>query len=40
MMEYIANKKEDLHTKDVSRIAFQLLTAVSLCAKRYHSLKC
>jgi serine/threonine protein kinase len=33
MMEYAAAQKEDLRTEDVSRIAFQLLSAVDHCAK-------
>jgi len=32
MMEYVAKQKEDLRTEDVSRIAFQLLSAVNHCA--------
>ena len=33
MMEYVGNREEDLRTEDVSRIAFQLLSAVDHCAK-------
>ena len=33
MMEYIANREEELRTEDVSRIAFQLLSAVDHCSK-------
>lgn len=33
MMEYIGNREEDLRTEDVSRIAFQILSAVDHCAK-------
>lgn len=33
MMEYVGSLKEDLTTEDVSRIAFQLLSAVDHCAK-------
>jgi len=33
MMEYVANRKEDLRTEDVSRIAYQLFDAVDHCAK-------
>jgi serine/threonine protein kinase len=33
MMEYVANREEDLRTEDVSRIAFQLLSAVDHCSK-------
>jgi serine/threonine protein kinase len=33
MMDYAASQKEDLRTEDVSRIAFQLLSAVDHCAK-------
>ena len=32
-MEYVAAQSEDLTTEDVSRIAFQLLTAVDHCAQ-------
>lgn len=32
-MEYIGNREEDLRTEDVSRIAFQLLSAVDHCSK-------
>jgi serine/threonine protein kinase len=31
MMEYVAAQKDDLHTEDVSRIAFQLFSAVHHC---------
>jgi calcium/calmodulin-dependent protein kinase I len=33
MMEYVAAQSDDLRTEDVSRIAFQLLSAVDHCAK-------
>ena len=33
MMEYVGNREEDLRTEDVSRIAFQLLSAVDHCSK-------
>ena len=33
MMEYVANRKEDLRTEDVSRIAYQLFDSVRHCAK-------
>jgi calcium/calmodulin-dependent protein kinase I len=33
MMEYVSKQPEDLRTEDVSRIAFQLLSAVDHCAK-------
>jgi serine/threonine protein kinase len=33
MMEYVGNREEDLRTEDVSRIAFQLLSAIDHCAK-------
>ena len=33
MMEYVAAQSQDLRTEDVSRIAFQLLSAVNHCAK-------
>ncbi|GAX25958.1 hypothetical protein FisN_6Hh002 [Fistulifera solaris] len=33
MMEYVGSLKEDLTTEDVSRIAFQLLSALNHCAK-------
>jgi calcium/calmodulin-dependent protein kinase I len=33
MMEYVAAQSEDLRTEDVSRISFQLLSAVDHCAK-------
>jgi len=33
MMEYFAVQKDDLRTEDVSRIAFQLLSAVDHCAR-------
>ena len=33
MMEYVA-KQEDLRTEDVSRISFQLLSAIDCCAKK------
>jgi calcium-dependent protein kinase len=33
MMEYVGNQKEDLRTEDVSRIAFQLLSALDHCTK-------
>jgi serine/threonine protein kinase len=33
MMEYVSVQSEDLRTEDVSRIAFQLLSAVDHCAK-------
>ena len=33
LMEYVASQTEDLRTEDVSRIAFQLLSAVDHCAK-------
>ena len=33
MMEYVAKQEQDLRTEDVSRIAFQLLTAINSCAK-------
>jgi serine/threonine protein kinase len=32
MMEYVGNREEDLRTEDVSRIAFQLLSAVNHCS--------
>ena len=35
MMEYVAKQEEDLRTEDVSRIAFQLLTAMDCCAKHH-----
>jgi serine/threonine protein kinase len=31
MMEYVAAQKDDLHTEDVSRIAYQLFSAVHHC---------
>jgi serine/threonine protein kinase len=31
MMEYISKQKEDLRTEDISRISFQLLSAVNHC---------
>ena len=33
MMEYISKQKEDLRTEDISRISFQILSAVDHCAK-------
>ena len=33
MMEYVAAQPQDLRTEDVSRIAFQLLSAVNHCAR-------
>lgn len=33
MMEYVGNREEDLRTEDVSRISFQLLSAVDHCSK-------
>lgn len=33
MMEYVANRKEDLRTEDVSRICYQLFSAVNHCFK-------
>ena len=35
MMEYVAKQEDDLRTEDVSRIAFQLLTAFDCCAKHH-----
>lgn len=35
MMEYVAKQSEDLRTEDVSRIAYQLLTAIDCCAKHH-----
>ncbi|CAB9514753.1 MAP kinase-activated protein kinase 2 (Fragment) [Seminavis robusta] len=35
MMEYVAKQEDDLRTEDVSRIAFQLLTAFECCAKHH-----
>jgi serine/threonine protein kinase len=35
MMEYVSKLQEDLRTDDVSRIAFQLLSAVDHCAKHH-----
>lgn len=35
MMEYVAKQEEDLRTEDVSRIAFQLLTALEACSKHH-----
>lgn len=35
MMEYVAKQDKDLRTEDVSRIAFQLLTAIDCCAKHH-----
>lgn len=32
-MEYVSKQEEDLRTDDVSRISFQLLSAVDHCAK-------
>ena len=32
MFKYVSNRKEDLQTEDVSRIAYQLLDAVNHCA--------
>lgn len=32
-MEYVSKQEEDLRTDDVSRIAYQLLSAVDHCAK-------
>lgn len=34
MMEYVGNREEDLRTEDVSRIASQMLSAISHCSKR------
>jgi serine/threonine protein kinase len=34
MMEYVAKKDNDLRTEDVSRISFQLLSAIDFCAKK------
>lgn len=33
MMEYVSKQKEDLRTEDISRIAFQLFSAVNHCAR-------
>jgi serine/threonine protein kinase len=33
MMEYVSKQADDLRTDDVSRIAFQLLSAVDHCAR-------
>lgn len=33
MMEYVASRQQELRTEDVSRIAFQLLSAVDHCAR-------
>lgn len=35
MMEYVAKQEQDLRTEDVSRIAFQLLSAFECCAKHH-----
>lgn len=35
MMEYVAKQEQDLRTEDVSRIAFQLLSAMDCCAKHH-----
>ena len=35
MMEYVAKQEDDLRTEDVSRIAFQLLTAMECCQKHH-----
>jgi serine/threonine protein kinase len=35
MMEYVAKQEDDLRTEDVSRIAFQLLTAMACCASHH-----
>lgn len=34
MMEYVAKQDSDLRTEDVSRISFQLLSAIDCCAKK------
>jgi len=33
MVEYVSKQKEDLRTEDISRIAYQLLSAIDHCAK-------
>jgi len=33
MMEYVSNLEQDLRSEDVSRIAYQLLSAIDHCAK-------
>jgi serine/threonine protein kinase len=35
MMEYVAKQEADLRTEDVSRIAFQLLSAFECCARHH-----
>lgn len=35
MMEYVAKQEQDLRTEDVSRIAFQLLTAFECCGRHH-----
>ena len=34
MMEYISKQSDDLRTEDISRISYQLLSAVNHCAKK------